>query len=874
MSSSAPESPAAPPSPAAPADAEIIPKDFDSAAVEERCRALWDETGIHRYDPAAAGRIFSVDTPPPYVSAAHLHVGHAMSYAQAEFVIRWHRMNGRNVFYPMGFDDNGLPTERYVEKTFGLNKRNTTRSAFRALCLEETQRGGAIYEKLWRALGLSVDWSLRYSTIDEHCRRSAQKSFLDLYRKGRIYRSEEPVLWDTEFETALAQADLDSLERKGKLHDVVFSGPEGQELIIATTRPELIPACVGMYCHPDDERYRAIVGKTAKVPLSGHEVPILADPDVDRAFGTGLMMVCTFGDGEDVRRWKRDRLATRTVVGKDGRMLEAAGAYKGKSIEECRANIVRDLEAAGLHRGFRMVDQNVSVSERSGIPVEFVTAPQWFIRVLDMKEELLRRSGQLRWNPGWMKARLDHWIEGLKYDWNISRQRFYGVPFPVWYCGCEGCDYVALAEEAALPVDPLEDACPLALCPNCGCRDWRGEPDVMDTWMTSSLTPLVNSNWAGSQGRTGTMDLHPMTVRVQAFEIIRTWLFYTVVKSHLHLDSLPWEEVMISGWGLNEQGKKISKRDLEKHSDPSGFNRYEPYAVIQRYGADALRYWAAGSHLGHDTRYNEKDVKAGRKLVVKLWNAARFVMMQLGTAWDPKAPRVPFAQRTPEDRWLLTELNKILPTVEKGFLGYDYAVAREATDRFFWQTYTDDYLEMVKDRFWNPGRYPESARESARCTLWESLRTVLALYAPFLPFVTEELYQRIFRAHEASASLHVSGWPAFEADRSADVPEMQVVGAVLRAVRAQRTELRISQTKQLQSIAIDLAGATDEDAALLRSLERTLQAVGRTQELRFGAADASGAAAAKDCELPGVKVAILPMAEGAGAGGDARVERE
>jgi len=827
-----------------------LPKDFDAHSVEERCRTLWEDSEIHRYEPEGEAELFSVDTPPPYVSSAHLHVGHAMSYAQAEFIIRYHRMKGRRIFYPMGFDDNGLPTERFVEKTYNINKRKTTRADFRALCLEETRKGAAVYEDLWRALGLSVDWNQRYSTIDDHCRETAQRSFLDLYRKGRIYRSDEPVLWDTHFETALAQADLDTLTRRGQMHDIAFKDPQGNDLVISTTRPELIPACVALYCHPEDERYQKLIGGQAVVPLSDREVTILTDEEVRTDFGTGLMMVCTFGDGEDVKKWKRDGLETRLCIGKDGLMTELAGEnYVGKPATAVRKQIVKDIKEAELYRGAQVVEQNVSISDRSEVPVEFNMAPQWFIKVLDMKDELLERSAQLRWHPSHMKVRLDHWIEGLKYDWNISRQRFYGVPFPLWFC--EGCGEVVLAEDSALPVDPLEDPAPASSCASCGGTSFRGEPDVMDTWMTSSLTPLINANWVGSEGRDGGANLHPMTVRVQAFEIIRTWLFYTVVKSHLHEDTLPWRDVMISGWGLNEQGKKISKRDLERHTDKDGFNRYEPYGVVRKYGADALRYWAAGSHLGHDTRYNEKDVRAGRKLVVKLWNAARFALMQMD-GFDPEAPRPAFENRTPEDRWLLTELNQILPTVEQGMETYNYAVAREAIDRFFWGTFCDDYLEMVKDRFWNPERYEESARESARATLWEALRILLSLYAPILPFVTEELYQRIYKPLEGTVSLHITSWPEHRADCTDEVPEMAVVGGILRAVRTLRTEQRISQTRQLQAVVLDLEAASADTAAMVRQLERTLQAVGRSHEVRYEHAET-------DSELPGVRIGIVPV---------------
>jgi valyl-tRNA synthetase len=821
-----------------------LPSDYDAASIEARCRDLWEETGIYRYDPEATGELFSVDTPPPYVSASHLHVGHAMSYTQAEIIVRYKRMNGAKIYYPMGFDDNGLPTERFVENKYKINKSKTTRGDFRQLCLDETAGGAAIYEQLWRALGLSVDWNQRYSTIDDHCRKTAQKSFLDLWRKGRIYRSDEPVLWDTHFETALAQADLETLERSGRMHDIAFSAPDGTELVISTTRPELIPACVALYCHPEDERYKHLVGGTALVPLSGRAIPIKTDPDVKLDFGTGLMMVCTFGDGEDVKKWKRDDLELRLIMERNGRMNALAGDYEGKTVEEARKLIIKDLKEADVYKGTKSVKQAISIAERSQRPVEFNMAPQWFIRVLDMKEELLERSAQLNWHPAWMKVRLDHWIEGLKYDWNISRQRFYGVPFPLWFC--EGCGEAVVADEASLPIDPLETSPPVDACPKCGHGSFRGEPDVMDTWMTSSLTPLINANWAESADRDGSMELHPMGVRVQAFEIIRTWLFYTVVKSHLHLDTIPWSDVMISGWGLNEQGKKVSKRDLEKHTDKDGYNRYEPYAVIKKYGADALRYWAAGSHLGQDTRYNEKAVKAGRKLVVKLWNATRFGLMQLD-GFDPEAARPAFSERTPEDRWVLSELHSILPTVKQGFESFDYAVPREAIDRFFWQVFTDNYVEMIKDRFWNPERHADASRDSARATLWEVLRTLLSLYAPFLPFVTEELYQRIFRPYEDSVSLHVTRWPEGDPSLVGDVPEMAIVFGILKAVRAQRTEARMSQTKRIPAVIIDASEATEALQGQLRSLEGTLAAVGRAGEIRWGAAEGGS-------ELAGVRL--------------------
>ena len=806
---------------------------YEVEEVERRWQAYWEEHGVYRYDQDGSGEVYSVDTPPPYVSAAHLHVGHAMSYTQAEFIVRYQRMLGRRIFYPMGFDDNGLPTERYVEKAHGIDKRKTTRSEFRALCLEETAKGAQAYEKLWRSLGLSVDWRLRYSTIDEHCRRTAQTSFLDLFEKGRIYRSDDPVLWDTHFETALAQADLETIERKGKLHDIAFHAKDGTPLVISTTRPELIPACVALYYNPEDERYKHLNGTQAKVPLVDRTVPILSDEDVDLEFGTGLMMVCTFGDGEDVRRWKRDKLETRIILGPNGKMLPEAGEdFQGLTAEQARSKIIKALTEAGNLQGSKSVPQRVSVAERSGVPAEFVMAPQWFIRVLDLKEELLKRSEEITWYPDWMKTRLDHWIEGLKYDWNISRQRFYGVPVPLWFC--QACSEPVLARLENLPVDPVEDPCPVERCPKCGGSEFRGDADVLDTWMTSSLTPLINSNWAKTEGRVaGKGDsLYPMSVRVQAFEIIRTWLFYTVVKSHLHTDSLPWKSVMISGWGLNEQGKKISKRDLEKSTDATGFNRYDPYNVISRYGADALRCWATGASLGQDLKYNEKEVKLGRKLLVKLWNASRLALTMLEGVDLSNIDTSKITNQV--DRWVWHHCNRALQTETESLDACEFSTARDAVDRFFWHHFCDYYLEMIKDRFWYKDVYSDADRESAQVTVALVLRRLLSMYAVFVPHVTEEIYFGSFQPTEGAVSLHVTQWPKVDESALADVAAGELVAKVVTAIRAKRSELRLSNSQRLARLTLDVP---EGQTATFKAVEKELQAAARTGVIEWAAAE-------------------------------------
>ena len=806
------------------------PENYDHVEVEDRIAQQWEDAEIYAYNPQSERPVYSVDTPPPYVSAAHLHVGHAMSYAQAEFIVRYRRMRGHSIFYPMGFDDNGLPTERFVEKTYSVNKSNITRKAFRELCSEETRKGAKIYEKMWRSLGLSVDWRLRYSTIDEHCRRTAQLSFLDLHRKGHVYRANEPVLWDTSDETSLAQADLELMERKGKLYDIAFTANDGSPLVISTTRPELIPGCVALFHAPGDERFLSLKGKSAKLPLFGYEVPILEAEEVDPAFGTGLMMVCTFGDGEDVKKWREHSLDTRIVITPDGRMSPLAGKYVGLQITQARSAIINDLKAADLVRAERTVDQNVSIAERSGQPVEFQMAPQWFIRLLEFKDEFLRRSAELDWRPAHMKVRLDQWIEGLRYDWNISRQRFYGVPFPVWYVKETGD--VILADESSLPVDPLEDSPPAWAVEKYKGMTIVGEADVMDTWMTSSMSPLINANWAGTNGRLGDSAILPMSVRVQAFEIIRTWLFYTVVKSHFHKGALPWTTVMISGWGLNEQGKKVSKRDLESYTDENGFNRYDPDSVIKRYGADALRYWAAGTRLGHDLRYNEKDVRAGRKIVVKLWNVAKLCQTYLAD-FDPDLHYINLGERSLEDRYIISRLERVVQQVTASFESYDYAVGREALEKFFWGTYCDDYLELVKDRFWRAHTYHPSSKASAQTTLWESFRTLLALFAPILPFVTDELYGKSYATREGLSSIHITSWPESEPKRNDPVVEEKMALAlqVLYGWRYVRTQAKWAPRQELQSIVLEVPFDVQDQLA---KLEPTLSAALRCSKISFG----------------------------------------
>ncbi len=804
--------------------------EYDHRAVEAAVRELWEAHDIYRYDRGGDGPVFSVDTPPPYVSAAHLHVGHAMSYSQPDFIVRYRRMRGERVFYPIGFDDNGLPTERYVEQAHGVRAVDMPRAQFNALCLAETGRVAERYEDLWRRLGLSVDWSLRYSTIDARCQRTAQTSFVTLYQAGYLRRAEDPILWCPEDRTSLAQADVEDLERTSRLHTIRFGGD--RDLPIATTRPELLPACVALYHHPADTRYASV--ERATVPLFGYEVPVRTDESVDPEYGTGLMMVCTFGDSEDVLKWRRDHLDLRLVVEPDGRLGELAGEFAGLTLAQGRSAIVKALDEAGLLVSSEPVRQVVGVHERCQTPVEFQIRPQWFIAVREHADRFRARAAELEWIPPFMRRRLEDWIDGLKWDWNITRQRRYGVPFPVWFCAA--CSAPVLARLEDLPVDPLADSPPVSSCPSCGGGELVPDPDVMDTWMTSSLSPQVNDGWAVGSGVGTDPALAPMSMRVQAFEIIRTWLFYSVVQSELLFGRVPWRTALISGWGLSEQGKKLSKRDLDRSTGPDGYNRYVPDDVMGKYGADAVRLWATRARIGTDLRYNEKDIRTGRKFAVKLWNVGRFLSMNLGDLDVPATATAsvpPPGERDIVDRWVLSHLADTVAEATAAFGTHDYMQAHQAASRMFWSVYCDRYLEMIKDRIGASGD-----RDSARWTLRESFRVLLGLFAPFAPFVTERMYQQFYRTHEGTVSLHLTRWPEPDERWRGDRPAVEAVDqltVILDATRALRSGLRLGNSARLSRLTVQAHDARAR--SLLDQIAEPLRIAARADALVLGPAD-------------------------------------
>jgi len=800
--------------------------------------ARWQEQGTFRFD-RTKGRadVYSIDTPPPTVSGS-LHVGHVFSYTHTDTVARFQRMRGKEVFYPMGWDDNGLPTERRVQNFYGVQcdpslpydpdfqppdkpgkqTVHVSRRNFVELCECLTAVDEEAFEDLWRALGLSVDWDMTYTTIEDRSRRVAQRAFLRNLARGEAYQAEAPVLWDVDFRSAVAQAELEDREMPGAYHRIKFHGTDGEPVFIETTRPELIPACVALVAHPDDERYQPLFGHTVRTPLFGVEVEVLAHELADPEKGSGIAMICTFGDLTDVIWWRELQLATRSVVTTNGRLAAETPEWiespegrehytelAGKTAKQAQVRIVELLGESGELDGEpRAITHPVKFYEKGDRPLEIVTSRQWYIRNggrdADLRDALLRRGKELNWHPSYMQVRYENWVDGLNGDWLISRQRFFGVPLPVWYpLDAEGeidHDHPLVPSEDQLPVDPSIDR------PDGFDEAQRGQPggfvgdpDIMDTWATSSLTPQIATGWGEDDdlfARTFPMDLRP-----QAHDIIRTWLFSTVLRSHLEFDTLPWTDAALSGWVLDPDRKKMSK---------SKGNVITPRPMVDQFGADAVRYWAANGRPGTDTAVDEGQMKVGRRLAIKLLNASRFA---LGSGDEgSRGPVDPSAITEPLDQAMLVALADLVEEATVAFERYDYARALERTETFFW-SFCDQYLELVKGRAYG-SQGPEAAA-SAQAALQLALSTQLRLLAPFLPFVTEEVW-----SWWQEGSVHRSSWPEVAELRDlaagGDPLVADVTAWVLGEVRKAKTEAKRTLKTSVELVVV--ADSADRLAAL------------------------------------------------------------
>jgi valyl-tRNA synthetase len=831
--------------------------------LEDKWTARWDEQAVYAFDRSKPREeVFSVDTPPLTVSGS-LHVGHVFSFTHTDTVARYQRMRGREVFYPIGWDDNGLPTERRVQNFYGVRcdpalpydpgftppdkpgkqQIPISRRNFIELCQRLTEQDEKAFEETWRRLGLSVDWSSAYQTIDDVSRAISQRAFLRNLARGEAYLAEAPTLWDVTFRTAVAQAELEDRERPGAYHRLAFRGPDGGTLEIATTRPELLPACVALVAHPGDERYAPLFGRTAVTPVFGVEVPIVAHHLADPEKGTGIAMVCTFGDTTDVTWWRELQLATRPVIGWDGRFLPdppqgvdstAYAELAGATPFTAKERIVAMLRDRGDLLGEpEPVTHPVKFYEKGDKPLEIVTTRQWYIRNggrdKELRTHLLERGGELDWVPPHMRVRFDNWVSGLNGDWLVSRQRFFGVPVPVWYPldgdGNPVYERPVVPPEDRLPIDPSTDTPDGYESSQRGVPGgFTGDPDVLDTWATSSLTPEIAGRWGHDDNLF--WRVFPMDLRPQAHEIIRTWLFSTLLRSDYEFGTLPWRHVAISGWILDPDRKKMSK---------SKGNVVTPADLLVEYGSDAVRYWAASARPGTDTAYDTGQMRIGRRLAIKLLNASKFVLTVF-----PATDGEPVSEATvtePIDKAMLAELADTVGAATEWFDAFDYARALERTEEFFWN-FCDNYLELVKGRAYGSSSQRQAepvppGTASARAALRTALSAVVRLFAPFLPFAAEEVW-----SWWQDGSVHRAPWPvaaeiaAMAGD--ADQEVLTVAAEVIAAVRKAKSEAKLSMRTEVAAVKVAAPPATLER---VQAAEDDLRAAGHITKIERDAAD-------------------------------------
>ncbi|WP_256296736.1 valine--tRNA ligase [Haloarchaeobius salinus] len=779
--------------------------DYDPQATEEEWQDRWVDEETYAYDPeheeTDPNTVYSIDTPPPTVSGS-LHMGHLYGHTLQDFAARFHRMDDGAVMFPFGYDDNGIASERLTESELGIRHQDFERREFQRKCREVCAEYEAEFTEKMQDLGMSIDWSRTYKTIEPRVQRVSQLSFIDLYEQGREYRKKAPAIWCPECETAISQVEQEDAERHTHFNDIRFDLTEPTEsgrdsFVIGTTRPELLPACVSVFVHPDDDENAELVGETAEIPIFGHEVPIIEDDRVDMETGTGVVMCCTFGDQNDIEWYQAHDLPLRVAIDESATMTDLAGEYEGLSTHEAREAIVEDLDDAGYLEDREELTHTVQVHERCETDVEFRVSKQWYVEILDHKDEYLAAGREMDWYPEKMFTRYKHWIEGLEWDWLISRQRDSGIPFPVWYCA--DCGEEVIAEKADLPVDPLSDEPPVDACPECGHDEFEPEDDVFDTWATSSLTPLVNAGWDWDAEDGFTMDdpeLYPFDLRPQGHDIISFWLFHTVIKCYEHTGEVPFDATMINGHVLDENREKMSK---------SRGNVVDPAEVVADYPIDAIRYWAASTAVGDDFPFKEKDIVAGEKLLRKLWNASKLVEHLAAEPVDEPEELAPL------DEWILAELDAIVEETTEQFREYEFAKARDRLRTFFWNTFCDDYLEIAKQQV-QDAEDPRSTQYALRT----AHRTFLQLFAPLMPHITEELWHDMYVDGDATDSIHTGDWPApkgYEADLEGGEAAMAVIGAL----RRYKSENQLPLNEPLDHVAVygNVDGFTDAIAGVM-----------------------------------------------------------
>ncbi len=766
----------------------MLDKKYNASEKEKKWLDYWNENKIYEFKPDDR-EIFSIDTPPPTVNGK-IHIGHIFSYTQTEMLARYKRLRGYNIFYPFGFDDNGLPSERLVEKEQGKRAHEIGREKFSELCYETTDKYEKDFQELFSRMGVSTDWSIHYKTVSPSTIKISQRSFLDLLKNGHCYHKESPALWCNECRTSIAQAELETKTIKTTFNYIKLKTVEdNEEFIIATTRPELLPAIVSVFVNPNDEKNKHLIGKTAHIPVIDVEVPIMADEKVDLDKGTGLVMCCTFGDQTDIEWWKKYNLPLKYIFTADGKIDEKVPIYGGLKIKDARKKIIEDLQAGGYVVKIEELEHEVQTHERCGREVEYTVMKQWFIDIMSHKDDFLKIGNEINWHPAYMHARYDEWVNNIAWDWCISRQRYFGVPFPVWYC--KDCGEPVFAREEDLPVNPLVDSPKCDKCSKCGCTEFVPEIDVMDTWATSSVTPLINMRYREKDNYEDI--LKPMSLRTNASEIIRTWDFYTIVKSFYHFGQRPWNNVMISGFVMAGKGEKISKS--------KGNSKHEPMDLINQYSADVLRYWAGTGRLGTDIIFSEETLLRGKKLINKIWNVSKFIEMHL-TDYEDKE----FNDFEYIDKWILGRFQEM----EKSFLIYldDYEVglALNILEKFFWE-FCDNYIEIVKHRLYRPEEFGEIPRYSGQKTVYTILYKLLQDFSIFFPFITEEIFQELYHTEK---SIHITEIKPLNYDFNKEIELGNQMVEIISQARGAKTNSNVSLKTPIKMLSIGVSEELNE----------------------------------------------------------------
>ncbi|MDR0373164.1 MAG: valine--tRNA ligase [Nitrososphaerota archaeon] len=795
-----------------------LPKEYNFTEIEQKWQAKWEEMGIYRYDWNDKIRpAYSIDTPPPYPSG-ELHMGNVLNWTYFDMVARFKRMQGFNVLFPQGWDCHGLGIEIQVEKANDIRKRDLPSDQFRGMCMALVEKYISMMKEGILKLGASIDWTTEYRTMDSDYWRRTQLSFILLHQKGYMYQGTHPVNWCPRDETAIADAEVDHIKKEGNLHYIKFylSGSD-EFILIATSRPEFIPACVAVEVNPNDDRYAKYVGRKINVPLMNREVIIITDEDVDPQFGTGAMQICTYGDKEDVKTVIKHKLPVIRLIQENGQISEAGCKYAGLYVNQARTAIVEDLKAAGLLEKSEKIQQEVGVCDRCKTLVEILEVKQWFMKTMELTSKVEENANAIPWYPDYMKNRLIDWAKALDWDWVISRQRLFATPIPVWYC--KSCNELIIAKPEWVPIDPKLEGPKIEACPRCGGKDFRGEQDVMDTWMDSSITCAVHAGWPD---RPDWKQLFPASIHPSGTDIIRTWAYYLMVRHLALFDDRAFNSVLINGMVLGADGRKMSKSLKNYAAAPE---------VLNKHGADATRQWAAGGGAtGSDIPYRTQDVEYGRRFLVKLWNASGFASSLLAT-YNPRAPSELDLQLL--DKWIISKTENLTKKVTEAFERCQFNIAVEDIRNFTWHVFCDFYLEAIKDRLYRPDLYGKTNTAAAQHTLYEILYRLLQLFAPIAPHLTEEIYQHMYQDGKGYSSIQVSPWPKFNPTLTDEVAEQNgdLITAIMSEIRRDKAEKKLPLNAPIKNLIIyakdDTATAikqgTSDIAATLKIENVTVQ---------------------------------------------------